>query len=70
VSDSGTTDRLLEALRQSGRPLMIKEVAQKMGVSANTAGKYVDICEAHGIVKVTKYATARQVSLVEPATRR
>ncbi len=40
------TEKLLEVLRKAGGgPLKVKEVAELMGVSPNTAGKYVDICE-------------------------
>lgn len=57
---------LLDALKEAHpQPLMIKELAQKVETSANTAGKYVDILEARGLVTVQPYATARQVVLRE-----
>ena len=53
---------LAEAYPQS---LMIKELAQKAGTSPNTAGKYVDVLEARGLVIVRPYATTKQVTLKE-----
>lgn len=47
-------------------PLMIKELAQIVGTSPNTAGKYVDILAAQNRVTVNQYASAKQVVLKDP----
>jgi response regulator of citrate/malate metabolism len=64
--DDKMLQRLVEALKKAGNgPLMVKQVANAVGVSLTTAGKYVDIAEAKGLVRVTPYASAKQVWLVD-----
>jgi len=64
VADDGKIQRLLDVLKEAdGGPLKVKEVAEKMGVSANTAGKYVDICEAKRQIRTDWYGTVRRVWL-------
>lgn len=55
---------LVQVLKDAeGGPLMVKEVAERLGVSANTAGKYVDIAEAMNLIRTDRYSTARRVWL-------
>jgi Mn-dependent DtxR family transcriptional regulator len=57
---------LLDTLKEAyPQVLMIKELAQRAETSPNTAGKYVDILEARGLVTIRPYATAKQVVLKE-----
>lgn len=70
VAQSGMNDEMLQrlvgALKRAGSgPLMVKQVADAMHVSLTTAGKYVDVAEARGLVRVTPYASAKQVWLVD-----
>lgn len=53
------------SLLKSEGPLYIKEIALRVRVSPNTAGKYVDILQARGTVRIDKYATAKRVLLIE-----
>jgi len=72
VSDA-LMQALLDALKEAyPQPLMVKELAQKAETSPNTAGKYVDVLEARGLVTTQPYATAKQVVLKEhgEATKR
>jgi response regulator of citrate/malate metabolism len=64
VADQAKIERLVEVLRKANAPMMIREIAEAMPTSLTTAGKYVDICQAAGIVSVKPYATTKQVSLV------
>jgi Mn-dependent DtxR family transcriptional regulator len=63
VADQSLIQSLQEVLRKNGEPMMIKALAEGMGVSQNTAGKYVDICAMAGMVTVKPFATAKLVSL-------
>jgi len=63
VADQTLIQSLQAALRKNGEPMMIKALAEAMGVSQNTAGKYVDICAMAGLVTVKPFATAKLVSL-------
>jgi hypothetical protein len=64
VADPELIERLQSTLRKnSGKPMMVRELADGMGVSLTTAGKYVEICQAAGIVSVQPFATAKLVSL-------
>lgn len=66
--DQSRIDELRGLLEEEGGgPLMIKEVAERMDVSTNTAGRYVDVSEAAGVVVTRKYGSARQVWLPEKA---
>lgn len=56
--------KILTLLQSANKPFYIKEIAEKLGISANTAGKYVNILDAKGIVRIEKFATAKIVSLV------
>jgi response regulator of citrate/malate metabolism len=61
-------DRLVNALEEAdGGPLMVREVAERLDVSRNTAGKYVDIAEATAEVVTDRYGTARRVWLPKEA---
>lgn len=55
---------ILTLLQSANKPFYIKEIAESLGISANTAGKYVNILDAKGIVKIEKFATAKVVSLL------
>jgi Mn-dependent DtxR family transcriptional regulator len=55
---------ILTLLQSANKPFYIKEIAERLGISANTAGKYVNILDAKGIVKIEKFATAKVVSLL------
>jgi hypothetical protein len=66
VADQKKIERLVEVLKEAGKPMMIREIAAAMPASSTTAGKYVDICQMAGLVSVTPYATTKQVSLVRP----
>lgn len=55
--------RLLETLEQAARPLMMRECAEKLGLSLPTNAKVVAACEAAGLVRVTPRATMREVDL-------
>lgn len=68
--DQQMVNRVLEVLRSAEEPLMIGQIAERMGVSRPTAAKYVDVCEAAKLVHSTWYATARQVSLKDRASRK
>ena len=64
VADPDLIERLQATLRKNaGKPMMVRELADGMGVSLTTAGKYVEICSAAGIVSVQPFATAKLVSL-------
>jgi Mn-dependent DtxR family transcriptional regulator len=64
VADDELLQRLFGALKKAnGGPLMVREIAGAMGVSLTTAGKYVDIAKAMGLVQVKPYASAKQVTL-------
>ncbi len=60
----------LLAVLEAKFPLMIKEVAEITGVSPNTAGKYVDILDAKGVVRTDHYATAKRVFPVKGSSGR
>lgn len=60
--------RLLGALEDAeGGPLMVREVADRLDVSRNTASKYVDVAEAADEVVTDRYGPARRVWLPENA---
>ena len=64
VADEEKVQRLVESLKRAGGgPLMVREIAGAMKVSLTTAGKYVDVCQAKGLVRVKPYASAKQVWL-------
>ena len=64
VADDELLQRLVDSLKNADNgPLMVREVAKAMGVSLTTAGKYVDIAKAMGLVDVKPYASAKQVTL-------
>lgn len=64
VPDEDKIERLITALEASdGGPLMVKQVAAEMGVSPNTAGKYVDIAEERGVIETDTYGPAKRVWL-------
>ncbi len=63
VADSQILEGMQSALRKSGGPMMIKELADAVGISLTTAGKYVDILQAGGVVSVKPFATAKLVTL-------
>jgi Mn-dependent DtxR family transcriptional regulator len=64
VTDPKKVEKLVEALKNAnGGPLKVKEVAEKMDVSLNTAGKYVDIAEALQKVKIDRYGSVKRVWL-------
>ena len=64
VTDSKKIEKLVEALKKAnGGPLKVKEVAEKMDVSLNTAGKYVDIAEALEKIRTDRYGSVRRVWL-------
>lgn len=68
VPDEDKIERLIAALEASdGGPLMVKQVAAEMGVSRNTAGKYVDIAEERGVIKTDTYGPAKRVWLPDHA---
>ena len=65
VADSAKIQRLVDVLKRAGGgPLMVRQIAEAMPTSLTTAGKYVDICQAKGLVVVKPYASAKQVWLV------
>ena len=43
-------DRIVKVLEEASWPLSTKQVAEKAGVSRNTAGKYLAVLEAEGVV--------------------
>ena len=52
VTNDELIQRLIGALKKAGNgPLMVKQIAAAIGVSLTTAGKYVDIAEARGLVR-------------------
>lgn len=61
--------RLLAALRSAQRPLMMRECADALGVSRPTAAKLVYACEGAGLVRITPYATTKQVTLTPKGQR-
>lgn len=64
LSDQAKIQRVVEVLKGAGGgPLMVRQIAEAMPASPNTAGKYVDICAERGLVEVTPYATTKQVRL-------
>lgn len=65
VVDREIADRFLAALRKGGgeQGLMIRELADAADVSLTTAGKYVDVLQARGLVDVRPFATAKLVKL-------
>ncbi len=63
VADPDILQDVQSALRKHGEPMMIKELAQACGISMTTAGKYVEILQAAGIVSVKPFATAKLVAL-------
>jgi Mn-dependent DtxR family transcriptional regulator len=64
--DEELIQRLQTALKKAGSgPLMVKQLAGAMGVSPTTAGKYVDIAEAKGLIRTAPYASAKQVWLLD-----
>ena len=65
VSDHEVVSKVLTALRKAApeQGMMIRQLAEATGVSLTTAGKYVDVCEAAGLVEVTPFATAKLVKL-------
>jgi Mn-dependent DtxR family transcriptional regulator len=66
MADQEKIQRLVESLKKvGGGPLMVREIAIGMKVSLTTAGKYVDVAQAKGLVRVTPYASAKQVWLVD-----
>ena len=66
VTDEAKIQKLVDVLREAnGGPLKVKEVAAGMGVSLNTAGKYVDVAEAGGRVRTNRYGSVKQVWLVQ-----
>ena len=68
VVDEEKIERLVEALKDAeGGPLMVREVADRLDVSRNTASKYVDVAEATNEVVTDRYGPARRVWLPEKA---
>ena len=64
VADDELLQRLVETVKKAdGGPLMVREIAEAMGVSLTTAGKDVDVAKALGLVQVKPYASAKQVTL-------
>ena len=62
MADPAMQAELVALVRRNRRPLTIGEIAMQWGVSRPTAAKYVDICEAAGLLRSTWFATARQVT--------
>ena len=61
-------ERLVDALQnEGGGPLMVREVADRLDVSRNTASKYVDVAEATNEVVTDRYGPARRVWLPDKA---
>ncbi len=70
VADDERIQRLISALQKAnGGPLMVREVAEKAGMSQNTAGKYVEICEARGQITTDWYGTVKRVWLPDAYAR-
>lgn len=65
MPDEELIEKYKDILEQSSKPLMIKDLAEKSDTSRQTAGKYIDIMEARGMVDVDKIATAKQITLKE-----
>lgn len=55
--------RLLKALEAAGKPLMMRECAERLGVSHPTSAKVVMYLEGAGLVKVIPRATMKEVEL-------
>lgn len=70
MADPDLLSGLLKSLAEAGRPLMIRECARGMGVSLPTAGKYVDVAQAAGLVEISTYATAKQVRITAKGRKR
>ena len=68
VVDDEKIKRLVKTLKEvEGGPLMVREVAEHLDISRNTASKYVDIAEATNEVVTDRYGPARRVWLPEKA---
>lgn len=61
MANSEIIDKILKSLEEG--PLYIKQISMKTSISANTAGKYVDILAQSGEVRVDRYANAKRVTL-------
>lgn len=61
MANSEIIDKILKSLEEG--PLYIKQISLKTSISANTAGKYVDILAQSGEVRVDRYASAKRVTL-------
>lgn len=61
-------ERLVGAIKDAGGgPLMVREVADRLDISRNTASKYVDVAEATNEIVTDRYGPARRVWLPEKA---
>jgi hypothetical protein len=66
LADSDLLRRVVEAVvKAPSVPLKMKEVASAAGISANSAGKYVDLAERDGYLRTVYYGPIRQVWATE-----